>query len=124
MDPWVGTIPLEEEMATHSNILAWRVPMDRRAWRATVHGGAKVTERLAQHSTLCYRSSLCAFDSTLCFPEDPRGKLGSLQLLIELNQWAAFGEWARGEAGWFTVLSSSRHGRGGGHAPRGSSPGG
>ena len=82
-------------MATHSNILAWRVPMDRRAWRATVHGGAKVTERLAQHSTLCYRSILCAFDSTLCFPEDPRGKLGSLQLLIELNQWAAFGEWAR-----------------------------
>ena len=85
-------------MATHSNILAWRVPMDRRAWRATVHGVAKVTGRLAQHSTLCYRSILCAFDSALCSPEDPRGKLGSLQLLIELNQWAAFGEWAR--RGW------------------------
>ena len=25
-------------MATHSNILAWRNPVDRRAWRATVHG--------------------------------------------------------------------------------------
>ena len=24
-------------MATHSSILAWRIPMDRRAWRATVH---------------------------------------------------------------------------------------
>ena len=23
-DPWVGKIPLEEGMATHSNILAWR----------------------------------------------------------------------------------------------------
>ena len=28
--------PLEEDMATHSSILAWRIPMDRGAWRATV----------------------------------------------------------------------------------------
>ena len=33
--------PLEEGVATHSNILAWRIPMDRRAWQATVHGVAK-----------------------------------------------------------------------------------
>ena len=32
---------LEEEMATRSSILAWRIPMDRGAWRATVHGGHK-----------------------------------------------------------------------------------
>ena len=25
-DPWVGKIPLEEEMATHSSILGWRIP--------------------------------------------------------------------------------------------------
>ena len=30
--------PLEKRMATHSSILAWKIPMDRRAWRATVHG--------------------------------------------------------------------------------------
>ena len=24
-DPWVGKIPLEEGMATHSNILSWRI---------------------------------------------------------------------------------------------------
>ena len=24
--------PLEEGMATHSSILAWKIPMDRRAW--------------------------------------------------------------------------------------------
>ena len=29
--------PLEKEKATHSSILAWRNPMDRRAWWATVH---------------------------------------------------------------------------------------
>ena len=33
--------PLEEEMATHSSIFAWRIPMDRGACRATVHGVAK-----------------------------------------------------------------------------------
>ena len=26
LDPWVGKIPPEEEMATHSRVLAWRIP--------------------------------------------------------------------------------------------------
>ena len=30
--------PLEEGMTTHSSILAWRIPMDRGVWQATVHG--------------------------------------------------------------------------------------
>ena len=30
--------PLEEGMATSSSILAWRIPMDGGARRATVHG--------------------------------------------------------------------------------------
>ena len=33
--------PLEEGMATHSGIVAWRSPMDRGAWWATVHGVTK-----------------------------------------------------------------------------------
>ena len=33
--------PLEKEMATHSSILAWKIPMDRGAWQTTVHGVAK-----------------------------------------------------------------------------------
>ena len=32
---------LEEGMATHSSILAWRIPADRGAWWATVHRVAK-----------------------------------------------------------------------------------
>ena len=36
---WKG--PLEEDMATHSSILAWKIPMDRGAWWATVHGFTK-----------------------------------------------------------------------------------
>ena len=39
---------LEEEMATHSNILAWRIPMDRGAWWVTVHGVAKSWTQLKQ----------------------------------------------------------------------------
>ena len=30
--------PLEKEMAAHSSILAWRIPTDRGACKATVHG--------------------------------------------------------------------------------------
>ena len=33
--------PLEKEMATRSSILAWKIPMDRGALRATVHGITK-----------------------------------------------------------------------------------
>ena len=39
--------PLEKELATHSNILAWRIPMDRGAWQATVQGVARVGHDLA-----------------------------------------------------------------------------
>ena len=45
-ETWVQSLgwedPLEEGMATHSSILAWRISMDRGAWQATVHGVAKI----------------------------------------------------------------------------------
>ena len=48
---WVQSLnwedPLEEGMATHSSILAWRIPMDREAWQATVHGVTKSQTRLS-----------------------------------------------------------------------------
>ena len=37
--------PLERDMATHSSILAWKNPMDRGAWRATVCGVSKSPTR-------------------------------------------------------------------------------
>ena len=41
-DPWVQVDPLEEKMATHSSVLAWRIPIDRGAWWTTwVHIVAK-----------------------------------------------------------------------------------
>ena len=40
-ETWVQSLgwgdPLEKEMAIHTTILAWRIPMDRGAWQATVH---------------------------------------------------------------------------------------
>ena len=33
--------PLDAKMATHPSILAWRIPMERGAWWATVHGVTK-----------------------------------------------------------------------------------
>ena len=36
-----GEDPLEKEMATHSSILTWRIPMDRGAWQAEGHEVAK-----------------------------------------------------------------------------------
>ena len=44
-ETWIPSLhwedSLEEGMATNSSILAWRIPMDRGAWRAIVHGVAK-----------------------------------------------------------------------------------
>ena len=39
--------PLEESMATHSSILAWRIPMDRGAWWTTLHGVTKSWPQLS-----------------------------------------------------------------------------
>ena len=46
---------LEKEMAIHSNILTWKIPMDRGAWWAAVHRVAKsvmteVTKAHTQHT--------------------------------------------------------------------------
>ena len=44
-ETWIQTLcwedPLENTMATHSSILAWKISRDRGAWQATVHGVAK-----------------------------------------------------------------------------------
>jgi len=55
-ETWVQPLgwkdPLKEGMATHSSILAWRIPMDRVAWQATVPGSQRVGhDRATKHST-------------------------------------------------------------------------
>ena len=53
-DPWVG----KESTATHSSILACRIPMDREAWRATVHGVTKSQTRLSHWTELNYKADI------------------------------------------------------------------
>ena len=49
-ETWVRSLgqedPLEESMATHSIILAWRTPTDKGAWQPIVHGVAKSQTQL------------------------------------------------------------------------------
>ena len=56
---WVPSLgpedPLEEGMATHSIILAWRIPMDRGASQATV-------QRVANSRTLLKRLSRAQYN--------------------------------------------------------------
>ena len=54
-ETWIKSLdqedPVEEGMATHSSVLAWRVLMDRGAWWATFYGVEKeldMTEQLTQ----------------------------------------------------------------------------
>ena len=55
-ETWVQSLgredALEEGLATHSSILAWRIPMGRGAWWATVHGVTEsdMTERLSTYA--------------------------------------------------------------------------
>ena len=47
---WIQSLgredPLEEEMATHSSILVWKITMYRGAWWATVRGVTESWTRL------------------------------------------------------------------------------
>ena len=48
LDPWVGKIPLEEGMATHSMEYSFlESPMDRGAWQAAVRGVTRSRTGLA-----------------------------------------------------------------------------
>ena len=50
-ETWIPSLgwedPLRESMATNSIILAWKIPMDRGTWRATVHGVSKSWTQLS-----------------------------------------------------------------------------
>ena len=50
-ETWVRSLgwedPLEEGMATHSSILAWKISMDRGTFQAAVHGVAKNLTQLS-----------------------------------------------------------------------------
>ena len=96
-ETWVWSLgwedPLEEGMATHSSILAWRIPMDRGAWWAAVHGVAKSRTWLsdwAQHSTDVFEliSKVCVFHTLLKVKKRKKKRLPELveKILKDKNQ--------------------------------------
>ena len=47
--------PLEEEMATHPSILAWKIPCTEGAWQAIVHGVKKSWTQLSNGAHILKR---------------------------------------------------------------------
>ena len=46
-ETWVGKVPLEEEIATHSSVLAWRIPWTKEPGGLESVGSQKATEHAA-----------------------------------------------------------------------------
>ena len=74
-ETWVPSLgwedPLEEGIQTHSSILAWKIPMDRGAWRATVHRVTEsdTTERLTHtHTRAHYHNTVGGSEEHLHTP--------------------------------------------------------
>ena len=89
-ETWVQSLgqedPLEKEMATRSRILAWRIPMDRGAWRATVHEVTKSWTQLSTHSGREFQALQISAQLSL-FWGDPRGSscLSNPSLYIQVD---------------------------------------
>ena len=85
-ETWVQSLvwedPLEEGMATHSSILAWRIPMDRGAWRATVHGVAKRQTQLSDFTLTFHfhalEKEMATYSSVLAWRIPGTGEPGGL----------------------------------------------
>ena len=69
---WVQSLDWEDSLdggvATHSSILAWRIPMDRGAGRATVHGGGKASDTTEQLSTAAKVQKATEFCMLFLYP--------------------------------------------------------
>ena len=65
--PVLGRSP-GEGMETHSSILAWRIPTDKGAWGATVHGVAKSQTWLSDFHTSLHKWPAIWKNLNLFFP--------------------------------------------------------
>ena len=62
----VGQDSLEEEIATHLSILAWRIPWTRETWRAIVNKELDRTEQAPAHTHTHTHAPHCGFQITAC----------------------------------------------------------
>ena len=70
-ETWVQSLgwddPMKEDMATHSSVSTWSSPMDRGAWRATVHWVTKGQTQLKWLSTAYLYSLMKNNSHTMLF---------------------------------------------------------
>ena len=75
--------PLEQEMATHSSTLAWRIPMEGGVWWATVHGVAKSRTPLSDFTFTfhfhAWEKEMATGSSVLAWRIPGTGEPGGLQ---------------------------------------------
>ena len=55
-DPWVGKIPLEKSMATHSSVLAWTIPWTEEPGRLQSVGSQRVRHNWAASTFIFFAS--------------------------------------------------------------------
>ena len=86
--------PLEKGVATHSSILAWRIPFSRGAWRATV---PRVPKSLTGLSSTSLWSFMGAFQVALVVKNPPTMQLvvKNLPTMQEFNPWVEKIPWSR-----------------------------
>ena len=97
--------PLEKDMTIHSSVLAWRIPMDRRAWWAGVQGVAKSQTWLSTHihrlrvSWICSVISLSSSSQQIGFDYVPGTLLGAKENKYEPYRAPAL-HYCRSAHGW------------------------
>ena len=57
---------MESGMATHSSVLAWRIPMDRGDWQAAVHGLQRVRNDWVTNTTAIWTIAKSSYLLPLC----------------------------------------------------------
>ena len=58
-DPWVGKIPLKKERATHSSVLAWKIPGAEEPGRLQSTGSQRVRHNWAIKQQKCHVGAQC-----------------------------------------------------------------
>ena len=71
--------PVEEEMATHSNILAWEIPRSLAGYSPRAHKESDTTEQLNINNK---RASKCSNAPARLEPNEPRASEGGTQAAV------------------------------------------
>ena len=119
-ETWVQSLgwkdPLEESMATHSSISAWRIPRVRGSWRAAVHELQKVWATNPAHYlkqpiqwTECTKQFFTRFwNGTRRMPPNDGKQTRTALILSQLTSWGKFLRHGVGSRTWGRTQWTSR----------------